>query len=500
VALNGRNVLDYMKLIPGASSASGLFDGHVSGTGGNDAYSINGTRANQREFTIDGASNVDTGNNGGTHVTLNPDAIEEVKVLTSNYQAEFGKAAGGQIAITTKGGTNQWHGNGRFFHRNEGMNANEWFNKQNQLANGDANSPEIYRYNYFGYQIGGPIKKDRIFFFWNQEFYRQLVPLSLAQFYTPTALERQGDFSQSVDGTGQPIVISGPGVANNKIDPTQLPAAQQAVFTQVQTILNLYPQPNVPGFGSNGLNYNYSKPLSGEAPRREDILRVDVQLNNKNRLYGRWIHNSESDTSPFTPFPGPFGIFACASGTTFVGGCTQQHPGWNLSVNLVSTIAPTLLNEFSIGPSHTLSLAQSTNGNVSRANNGITMQLLFPLSQNEAIPDMNFGGLNNTNFSGPYLGATHWKQANTTINVNDNLSWVRQRHTFKFGMFYQRSRKDQIAWGNINGQFSFDTSLTSGATCPGGAGTCMLGDPLASALEGDFQSFDQSTARPTGFF
>ena len=95
---------------------------------------INGTRANEHEFTIDGASNVDTGNNGGTHVTINPDAIEEVKVLTSNYQAEFGKAAGGQIAITTKGGTNEWHGDARFFHRNEGLNANEWFGKKNELV------------------------------------------------------------------------------------------------------------------------------------------------------------------------------------------------------------------------------------------------------------------------------------------------------------------------------------------------------------------------------
>ena len=103
VALNGRNVLDYLKLVPGVS---GMVDGHASGTGGLDSYNINGTRANEHEFTIDGASNVDTGNNGGTHVTLNPDAIEEVKVLTSNYQAEFGKAAGGQIALTTKGGTN----------------------------------------------------------------------------------------------------------------------------------------------------------------------------------------------------------------------------------------------------------------------------------------------------------------------------------------------------------------------------------------------------------
>jgi hypothetical protein len=163
VAMNGRNVLDYMKLIPGVVSS---FDGHASGTGGLDAMNINGTRANQHEFTIDGASNVDTGNNGGTHVTLNTDAIEEVKVLTSNFQAEFGKAAGGQIAIITKGGSNQFHGGARFFHRNEGLNANEWFNKQNQLqGTSSGNTSPLYRYNYVGYQVGGPIKKDKPFFF-----------------------------------------------------------------------------------------------------------------------------------------------------------------------------------------------------------------------------------------------------------------------------------------------------------------------------------------------
>jgi len=508
IALNGRNVLDVLKLVPGMS---GTFDGHASGTGGIDSYNINGTRANEHEFTIDGASNVDTGNNGGTHVTINTDAIEEVKILTSNYQAEFGKAAGGQVAITTKSGTNQWHGNGRFFHRNEGMNANEWFNKQNQLfpppspppplppSPAPYNSPELYRYNYIGYQFGGPIKKDKLFVFWSQEFYRQLIPLALAQFYTPTAAERTGDFSQSVDGNNEPIVIAGPGITNNKIDPTQLPAAQQAVFQQIETMLNLFPLPNAAGYNNNGF-YNYSASLSGNAPRREDILRVDYQLNSKNRLYGRWIHNAETDTSPFTPFPGPFGIFACASGTTFKGGCTQQHPGWNFSANLVSTITPTILNEFSVGPSHTLSLAQGKNGNISRGANGITMPLLFPLSQDQAIPDMSFGGLNNIGFQGPYLGATPWKQANTTINVNDNLTWVRQNHTFKTGLFYQRNRKDQIAWGNVNGQFSFGDGPTSGGTCPASSPNCQLGDPLASALLGDFQSFDQSTARPTGFF
>ena len=482
VAMNGRNVLDYMKLIPGVS---GTFSGSVSGTGGIDGFNVNGTRANQHEFTIDGASNVDTGNNGGTHVTLNPDAIEEVKVLTSNYQAEFGKAAGGQVALVSRGGTNQWHGDVRFFHRHEGLNANEYFNKTAQVSNNQPNQPALYRYNDVGYQIGGPIKKDKVFVFWSQEFYRQLVPIGgTAQFYTPTALERKGDFSQSTDGNLVPLVITGPGITNNVIN--------SGIDPQMQKLLDLFPLPNVSGFGViKGQSYNFSEALSGNAPRREDILRVDYQLNGKNRLYGRWIHNSETDSKPFLPFPGPFGIFACSSVVQFPGGCTQKHPGWNFSANLVSTITPTVLNEFSVGPSHTLSLADGANGNISRGKNGITLPLLYPLSSDQAIPDMGFSGLENVNFQGPYLGGTPWKQANTTINVNDNLSWVRHNHTLKAGVFYQRNRKDQPAWGNINGQFSFSPTTTGGYN---------LGDPIAAELLGFFSGFDQSTARPLGKF
>jgi hypothetical protein len=490
VAMNGRNVLDYMKLIPGVISS---FDGHASYTGGLDAMNINGTRANEHEFTVDGASNVDTGNNGGTDITINPDAIDEVKILTSNYQAEFGKAAGGQIAIVTKSGTNQWHGGASFFHRNEGLNANEWF------ANKNGTPIAKYRYNYIGYDVGGPIVKNKLFVYWNQEFYQQLVPTGgTAEFYVPTALERQGDFSQSTDGNGNPIVISGPAIVNNKIDPSLLTPAQQAVFTNMEKILNLFPKPNVSGFGVNGQNYNFSEALSATDPRREDILRIDYQINDKYRIFGRWIYNADTMTAPFTSSGiGPFGTFACDSSVNFPGGCTQKHPGWNLSINLVATFTPTLLNEFSVGPSHTLSLDQGVNGNISLAKNGITLPLLYP---SETIPDLTLNGLSNVNFGGGYLGATPWKQANTTIDVNDNLTWVRQTHTLKFGIFYQRSRKDQIAWGNINGQLTFGLGPTSGGTCPAGESNCILGDPLASALLGSFDSFDQSTARPTGYF
>jgi hypothetical protein len=154
IALNGRNVLDIIRVIPGVSG-QGTFG--ISQTGGVDSYSVNGTRTNQHDFTVDGASNVDSGNNGGTQVTINTDAIAEVKVLTSNYQAEFGKAGGGSIIVTSRGGSNSFHGNAHFFHRNEGMNANDWLSDHNGTAK------QLYRLNTFGYQIGGPIKRDKLF-------------------------------------------------------------------------------------------------------------------------------------------------------------------------------------------------------------------------------------------------------------------------------------------------------------------------------------------------
>ncbi len=493
IALNGRMVLDYMKLVPGVISS---FDGRQSGTGGIDAFNINGTRANEHEFTIDGASNVDTGNNGGTHVTINPDSIEEVKVLTSNYQAEFGKAAGGQVVITTKSGTNAFHGNVRFFHRHEGLNANDYFAKQND-------APIVKeRNNYAGYQIGGPVifpgtsfNKDRkkLFFFWGQEYYNQLVPVSgVTTFYTPTALERQGDFTQSVDGNGNPILISGPGVVNNKIDRNSLSASQQAIYDQVQKILNLYPLPNTSGHN----DYNYATTLAYANPRREDIARVDYQVTDSNRLFVRFLNNSDHQTAPILPWPG-LGTFACAGAINLAGGCTSNHPGWNLSANLVSTITPTIVNEFSVGPSVTKTLTESVGGNLSVGKNGINIPLLYPVSSDQSIPDMGFGGIPGVNFGWSYLGATPWYQANTTININDNLTWAKGKHTFKTGAFYQRNRKDQIAWGNVNGQFNFSNGQTAPANCPANT-TC--GDPYASALLGMFQTFSQSSARPRGQF
>jgi hypothetical protein len=484
IALNGRNVLDIVRVIPGVSG-TGSFG--ASGTGGLSTYSINGSRTNQHDFTVDGASNVDTGDNGGTQVTVNTDAIAEVKVLTSNFQASIGKAGGGSIVVTTRGGTNEFHGNLHFFHRNDGMNANDWVSNHNGTAK------QLYRYNTAGAQIGGPIKKDKLFFFYSNEFYRQLVPGSVAQYRTPTALERAGNFSQSVDSTGKALTIYNPETrqpfANNTITPGAISANQAAAFAQIQKILALYPLPNVTGNNT----YNRQDPLSSTHPRAEYIGRIDYQISPSERIFARYVRNQDTQTGPM----GSFGI-QCLGPLQIAGGCTDVQPGWNLAVDLTSTLRSNLLNELSVGPSVYSSKIAGVNGNISVGANNISLPLLYPVTSTTSIPDFNFNG-NGQKYPGSYFGSTPWHQANTTVSANDNLTWSLYSHTLKFGAFYQRNRKDQISYGNSNSQFTFASDCTGPSGCLT-ATNSTNGSPFASALLGTFQSFDQSSARPTGYF
>src|SRR5581483_1122603 len=259
-------------------------------------------------------------------------------------------------------------------------------------------------------------------------------------------------------------------------------------FNNVSNVLSLYALPNITG---NPV-FNYATQLSYSNPRREDILRIDYQINERNRFYGRWINNAQTTTSPMQTWN-----LNCMGQLQLPGGCINKQPGWNLSVNLVSTIRPTLLNEVSVGPSVVRSSWTGTNGNLSVGKNYISLPMLYPVAPSTSIPDLGFSGNNNISYPWSYFGADPWFQANTTINFNDNLTWVKQNHTFKFGAFYQRSRKDQIAWGNSNGQYTFDNCATSADpnACPSDSGMAY-----ASALLGYFRSFDQSSTRPIGFF
>src|SRR5262247_2807922 len=217
IGLNGRNAIDLARLVPGVISggaASGSGASTVTNITGN--FTINGTRNTQHEYTVDGVTNYNLGNNTGALVSINPDALEEVKILTSNYQAEYGRSGGGVIALTSRGGTNEYHGSGRYFRRHDSLNANTFFNNARGGSEKGFTRP-LYRYNFYGWDFGGPVpfvgsKNERkLFFFVNQEYYSQLVPqASSMNIRVPTAAERGGDFSQSVDGSGSKLFIKDP--------------------------------------------------------------------------------------------------------------------------------------------------------------------------------------------------------------------------------------------------------------------------------------------------
>ena len=204
IANNGRALFNFATLVPGAlSQNTGNTElGSVSG------FTVNGQRPNSNNITIDGVANIDTGDNGGNMATTNIDAVAEFKVLTNAYQAEYGRAVGGQLQVVTKSGGQQFHGSGYWYGRRSEWNANSWMNKRV--------TPEIEpaktARNDSGYTIGGPIfmpgfneDKKRLFFFWSQEWQRRTDPAAERRARIPTILERRGDFSQSVDASGDPF-------------------------------------------------------------------------------------------------------------------------------------------------------------------------------------------------------------------------------------------------------------------------------------------------------
>ncbi|HEY8459513.1 MAG TPA: carboxypeptidase-like regulatory domain-containing protein, partial [Blastocatellia bacterium] len=213
IAVNGRGITALASIVPGLISMTN------TGTPGDITnISANGLRANSNNLQLDGVATVDTGNNGMMFaVTL--DSIAEFKVLTSNYQAEYGRAAGAQISAVTRSGTKEFHGSFYAFRRHDGMNANTWINNHTPSTDAAGNSRSFTPkpkddQRDIGYAIGGPVwipkvfnqSKEKLFFFFNQEHQRRFTPpAGPVRVTVPTALERAGDFSRSVDNAGNPF-------------------------------------------------------------------------------------------------------------------------------------------------------------------------------------------------------------------------------------------------------------------------------------------------------
>lgn len=480
VALNGRNPFNFMKTIPGVA-VNNLNFGQISDNGlGLGEFNVNGTRAGQKEITIDGSSNVDTGSNTGGHVSFNPDAVAEIKVLTSNFQAEYGRAGGAFIAFVSKSGTKEFHGGARFFHRHEGLNANNYFRNAQGLPR------NIYRYNNIGYDIGGPVwipglrfnrDKNKLFFYFNQEYYQQFVPEGTRNIRVPTEKERNGDFSETRDGNGTLVTVRNP-LTGQPYPGNIIPRTDW--YQYGQAILNVYPLPNVTGNNQ----FNYTSANSYAYPRREDTIRIDYQMTEKHRVSGRFTYNADTRALSYGTFISDFNFPL----TTI----RYPRPSRNGVLQVQSTFSPTLTNEFIFGPStNYLSLFEDT-PTATRDKKGVLTPLLYPsVNVDNLIPNLRYGGIANQTFPTSNFNGVPFKNVNHTFNFIDNLSKVLGKHTTKFGIYAQRSRKDQTVFAPIQSNIAFNNDVNHPNN---------TGHPYANALTGVFTSYVQANNFLNGLY
>src|SRR5215470_17103658 len=225
IALNGRDFTRLLKTIPGAPADA------VSGT-----TTFNGQRSTQNNFTVDGQTVTDSGVNQQFAYRISMDAIAEFKVSTTSQSAEFGRNSGAQVQVASKSGGAEFHGGGYWFKRHEGWNANSFTNNRTGTPR------QIYRFLTTGYNLGGPIQKNKMFFFFSHEWGRSKTPPAPRRIIVPTAAERAGDFSQTRDTAGVPVIIKDP-VTGLPFQGNIIPSNR--ITTLGAQVLKWLPMPNV---------------------------------------------------------------------------------------------------------------------------------------------------------------------------------------------------------------------------------------------------------------
>ncbi|HKF22536.1 MAG TPA: carboxypeptidase regulatory-like domain-containing protein [Candidatus Angelobacter sp.] len=470
LALSARNYEELVALAPGVSSAvsDNIFVGVETPGGGTNEidFSVNGNRFSQNNWTVDGADNVDRGGNFSLLNYPSVDAIAEFKILRSLYGAESGRGAGGEIDLVTKSGTSKFHGGLYEFFRNDVLNANRYISNKSGVPR------DPLRYNDFGWTLGGPVfipgvyneSKNKTFFFYSEEL-RRIITFSPFTTTVPNQNERQGIFANPVctgyDASGNCLG------STMVINPGQLNPASVAFMKDVFSKFPLPQDPVTDQLVLNGRNqFNY----------RQEIIRLDHTVNQKLSLMARWINDS-------IPTVNPAGLFGQSNLPGFATTNTNS-PGKNILVRATFTPSSHLLNEggyaWSYGAikSNPIGLNTFTNSpDVAAA-----ISLPFPVTL-QRIPNLNFVNGNN----GGLFGFGPYRDINRNHNVFDNLTWIHERHTLKFGFslhHYQKDENDAGGQNPSNGLFTFF------GTDP--TGTPTFQQEWASFLLGNVSNFRQT--------
>ena len=487
--LNGRNFTQLATIVPGVSNQTGQDEGTV-GVYGNVAFSFNGGRTEYNNWELDGGDNMDNGSNATLNVYPSIDAIAEFKVLTSNYGAQYGRNASGTVEVETKSGTNKFHGDVYYFGRNDAFNARNFFDPVGSV-------PKFKKHD-FGYTIGGPVfipghyntNKQKTFFFFSEEWRRDLVPGQAFLVGVPSAAERGGDFTDVCPNANPPAGTDP--MIDCPIDPrtgAHFDGSQGPlpVDPNAQALLAMFPDANAPGsLCGDGVVACFNSSPAQATKWREELVRVDHNFSSSERLTFRYIHDSWQTVTATTLWSCPDGCSYPTIQTNFVG------PGTSTVARLTSTLSPTLLNEFvaSYTGDH-IFLTNTGPGAVTRPSS-MTMTGLFPFTSTN-LPGVSVNG-NSTAYGGDLeedAGFIPWNNANPTYTLRDNITKVLGTHTLQFGAYVAIAQKnEQSSFGDQQGFLTFDASNSNVST----------GNAFADLLLGQIDSFQQVNSAPKYYF
>lgn len=435
--LNGRNYAQLALMVPGVSpvtqaGAGGAFRSGGTGLDSGVDMSVNGNQSNSNLWTIDGVNNMDVGSNRTLLVFPSIDAIQEFRVERNSFSAEFGQAQGAVINLITKGGGNDFHGAGFYFLRDDSLNANDFFLNRNGQPKGEL------QYKNFGFNFNGPIWKNKVFFFWSEEWRREKRGQVLTGF-VPTAAEKQGNFSGTLTGPlphrpGMTCTTPGP----NPTDPgcypgNRIPANQLSPVGLA--LLKRYPDPN-------GANVT-SSPNWASAPvqptnTRQDLIRGDINITDKMSVMVRWINE--------------YWVHGVASGN-FWGdspfptlSSDWEQPSHSFSVKLTNIISPTTVNEFQFSKAGN-DIIIRTSAETQALNDEIVsiFPTVFPHENDpgNGAPPLFWGpgGYNDLWHQAP------WDNREDLFIWKDDFSKVVGNHEIKLGALFSHNFKDEPSIG-----------------------------------------------------
>ena len=438
--LNGRSFVQLTQLMPGVSAANN-FDSKNKGLQAGVDFSVNGNATTTNLYLVDGANNNDTGSNRTILIYPSIESIAEFKMLRNSYGAEYGQAAGAVINIVTRSGSNDWHGTVLYSGRNTALDSRTWFAAQRTAVAEAAgqtlphDGKDKLNRNDWGYSIGGPIIKNKLFFFWSQEWNHNISG-STKTGCVPTAAEAQGDFSQGVScGEATPAIPAAYQAAGN---PLKIANPDPAALLMVQK----YPLPNQAYV--NGSNWSASIP--SPVMWRQENVRVDYNLSKNNTFMGRFTQDSWSNDAYNSGYWGEDPYPALND--------NWIQPSKSIVGKWTRTIGTTMVNDAEF--SYSNNRINITEGGIN-PNNGYLYGEALQSAISAAIPSQYpnsmkhsaaslptlWGGLNAYGSYQNYWTIAPWNNTLDLYVAKDDASKVIGKHTLKFGALASWNGKNE---------------------------------------------------------